>query len=133
MKNTEDLVEFKTPVNVLWEKILLLPIFGFVDSKRGQEIMESMLEKVIGTGSRIIVLDITGVSAVDSAVANQLIKISKATNLVGAETIISGISSEIAQTIVHLGIDLGNITTTGTLAQALELAFDKIGYEVRQR
>ena len=121
-----------TPVNILWEKILMLPIFGTIDSARAQEIMESMLDKIITTGSKVIILDILGVAIVDSAVANHLVKITKATKLVGAEAIISGISSEIAQTLVSLGIELGNVTTTATLADAVELAFDKAGYVIKK-
>jgi len=121
-----------TPVNVLWDKILMLPIFGMIDSARSQEIMETMLNKIIETNSKVIILDILGVAVVDSAVANHLIKITKATQLVGAEAIISGISSEVAQTLVNLGIELGGVTTTATLSDAVQLAFDKTGYIVKQ-
>ncbi len=121
-----------TPVNILWDKILMLPIFGMIDSARSQEIMETMLNKIIDTKSKVIILDILGVAVVDSAVANHLIKITKATQLVGAEAIISGISSEVAQTLVNLGIELGGVTTTATLADAVQLAFDKTGYIVEQ-
>jgi len=121
-----------TPVNILWDQILMLPIFGNIDSARGQEIMETMLNKVIATGSRVIILDILGVPIVDSAVANHLIKITKATRLVGAESIISGVSAEIAQTLVNLGIELGGVTTTATLADAVRLAFDKTGYVINR-
>ncbi len=120
------------PVNILWDKILMLPIFGTIDSARSQEIMETMLNKIIKSKSKVIILDILGVAVVDSAVANHLIKITKATQLVGAEAIISGISSEVAQTLVNLGIELGGVTTTATLADAVQLAFDKTGYIVEQ-
>lgn len=130
MKQSE--IKIGTPVNVLWDKILLLPIFGVVDSARSQEIMETMLNKIIDTSSKVIILDILGVAVVDSAVASYLIRITKATRLVGAEAIISGISSEVAQTLVSLGIDLVGITTTATLADAVQLAFDKTGCVVKQ-
>ncbi|MDM8516461.1 STAS domain-containing protein [Desulfobacterales bacterium HSG16] len=120
------------PVNMLWDKILMLPIFGTIDSARGQEIMESMLKKIIATKSKVIILDILGVPIVDSAVANHLIKITKATQLIGSEAIISGISAEIAQTMVSLGIELGNVTTTADLADAVQLAFDKTGYVIKK-
>ena len=121
-----------TPVNILWDGILLLPVFGTIDSNRAQEIMEVMLEKIIDTNSKVIILDILSVPVVDSAVANHLIKICKATKLVGADTIISGMSAEIAMTLVSLGIDLANTITTAKLSDALGLAFDKTGYTVRK-
>lgn len=122
----------RIPVNILWDGILMLPVFGTIDSNRVQEIMEVMLEKVIDTNSKVIILDILGVPVVDSAVANHLIKICKATRLVGADTIISGMSAEIAMTLVSLGIELENTITTAKLSDALALAFDKTGYTVEK-
>jgi len=124
--------DIPTPVNMIWEGILMLPIFGIIDSKRAQDIMETMLAKISDTGSKFIILDILGVANVDSAVANHLIKISKATQLMGCESIISGVSPEIAQTLIGLGVELGDITTTGTLADALGLSFKSLGLEVRK-
>ena len=124
--------EIPTPVNILWENILMLPIFGTVDSKRAQDIMESMLTKIVEDGSKIIILDILGVTTVDSAVANHLVKIAKATKLMGCDAIISGISPEIAQTLVNLGVELGEVVTTATLANALEFGFKSMGLEVRK-
>ena len=129
---TDNVALKNTPVNMLWDKILMLPIFGTIDSARSQEIMETMLKKIVDTKSKIIILDILGVSTVDSAVASHLIKITKATQLLGAEAIISGISAEIAQTLVHLGIELGNVSTTTDLADALQLAFDKTGHVINK-
>lgn len=129
---TETTKKNKVPINIIWDKILMLSIKGMIDSAMAQEIMESMLNKTIETRSKVIILDIIGVPIVDSAVANHLIKISKSTKLVGADTIISGISAEIAQTLVNLGIDLGNVVTSPTLSDALELAFHKIGYAVQK-
>ena len=121
-----------TPVNELWDGILLLSVFGTIDSARSKEMMETMLAKVVQTSAKIIVLDILGVAVVDSAVANHLLKIGRATKLIGADTIISGISPEVAVTLVELGIDLEATITTATLSDALELAFDRTGYIIEQ-
>ena len=129
---TDSETKIGTPVNVLWDQILMLPIFGTIDSARGQEIMDTMLNKIIATNSKVIILDILGVYVVDSAVANHLVKITKATQLVGAEAIISGISAEIAQTLVSLGIELGNVTTTANLADAVQVAFSRTGYVIQK-
>lgn len=124
-------VELPTPVNILWKDILMISIFGVVDSKRAQEIMDTMLTKILETEAKTIILDILGVAIVDTAVANHLLKITKATKLMGSGCIISGISPAIAQTLVHLGIELGDVATTATLKNALELAFKMIGIEVK--
>lgn len=130
MAEVESRAQF--PVNILWDKILMLAIFGVLDSARSQDVMEAVLNKIIATKSKVIIIDIVGVATVDSAVANHLIKITKATKLVGAESIISGLSAEIAQTLVNLGIDLGQVVTTGTLADALSLAYEKTGFAVKK-
>ena len=122
-----------TPVNVLWEGILLIPISGTIDSKRAQEIMETILKKIIETKSKSVIMDVLGVVTVDSAVANHLIKITKATKLLGARCIVSGIVPEIAQTMVALGIDLGEVETRADIADALDLAFEVAGLEVVKR
>ena len=122
-----------TPVTILWDKILMLPIVGTIDSRRGQEMMETMLNKIQETNSKIIILDILGVAAVDSAVAAHLIKITKATELMGAQCIISGISAEIAQTLVQLGVDLGAVITRASLRDAVAIAFDNLNLEVREK
>ncbi len=121
-KDTADL-ENRIPIHEVWDKVLMLPIYGIVDSKKGQDIMEAILQKVVATKSSVIILDILGVATVDSAVANHLIKITKATRLMGADCIISGISPAIAQTIVSLGIELGEVKTNATLKDALAAAF----------
>jgi rsbT co-antagonist protein RsbR len=120
-----------TPVNILWDGILLIPISGLMDSSKAQSIMESMLEKILETEAKTIILDILGVAAVDSAVANHIVKISKATKLMGCDCLISGISPAIAQTLVHLGVNLGEVVTKATLKGALELAFANSYLEVR--
>lgn len=115
--------QLSTPILKLWEGVLMLPIVGVVDSYRAQNMMEMMLVRISETNSQIIVLDIQGVAAVDTAVANHLIKITKATKLMGCECILSGISPAVAQTIVHLGIDMHTILTKSTLSDAVEEAF----------
>src|SRR5262249_6970773 len=124
--------EISTPVIRVWEGILALPIIGTLDSARTQVVMESLLSKIVETGSGITILDISGVPAVDSLVAQHLMKTVSATRLMGAECIISGIRPEIAQTIVHLGIDLTGIITKASLASALKYAFSAMRIEVRK-
>lgn len=117
-------------VTILWEDILMLPIVGTVDSKRAQEIMETMLAKIQETESKVIILDILGVTTIDSKVASHVVKITKACKLMGADAVISGVSSTIAQTLVQLGVDLGGVYTMATLKDAVALAFDMTGFEV---
>ncbi|MCX2740225.1 STAS domain-containing protein [Pontibacter anaerobius] len=132
LRQTDEINEISTPVIRVWEGILALPIIGTLDSARTQIVMENLLEEIVNTGSSIAILDISGVPAVDSLVAQHLIKTVSATRLMGAECIISGIRAEIAQTIVHLGIDLSNIKTKASLASALQLAFSMRSVEVRK-
>lgn len=121
------LLEMSTPVTEIWNDILMLPIVGFVDSKRAQDIMTAVLTKIAESRSRCMILDISGVAVMDTAVANHLIKITKATRLMGCLCTISGVSPAIAETIVSLGIEIGNIHTTATLKDALRLAFAATG------
>jgi len=130
-EQSEALMEMSTPVTALWEDILMLPVVGIIDSKRSQDIMNAMLSKISTTQSKIIILDISGVAIVDTAVANHLIKITKATKLMGCECLISGISPTIAQTVVELGIDVGDVQTTATLRDALRIAFKNTGVEIK--
>jgi rsbT co-antagonist protein RsbR len=132
LRQTSEITEISTPVIQIWEGILALPIIGTLDSARTQVVMESLLLKIVETESTIAILDISGVPAVDSLVAQHLIKTVAATRLMGAECIISGIRPEIAQTIVHLGIDLSNINTKSSLAHALRTAFAIRKLEVRK-
>lgn len=122
--------EISTPVIKVWDGVLALPIIGTIDSSRTQIVMESLLQEIVESGCSIAILDISGVPTVDSLVAQHLIKTVKATRLMGAECIISGIKPEIAQTIVHLGIDLGEVQTKSSLAGALKLAFAKLNLQV---
>ncbi len=116
------IMEMSTPVTQIWEGILLLPLVGLIDSKRAQDIMDASLAKIAETQARVFILDISGVGVVDTAVANYLIKVTKATRLMGCESTISGVSPSIAQTITELGIDVGNVRTTGNMQVALSLA-----------
>jgi len=124
------IMEISTPVIKLWDRILILPVVGVVDSLRAQQMMETMLNKITETSSKVIILDIQGVAAVDTAVANHLIKIAKATRLMGCKCVISGISPAVAQTLVQLGIDLGTVATESTLQEALAFAFAMLNLEV---
>jgi rsbT co-antagonist protein RsbR len=125
MKQQEDLMELSSPVSKVWENILILPVIGTLDSQRTQIMMENLLNKIVSTGCTIAILDITGVPTVDTQVANHLLKTVTAARLMGAECIVSGISPAIAQTIVHLGINLSNILTKATLQDAMLTALRK--------
>jgi len=127
---SRSLMEMSTPVTQIWEGVLFLPIVGIVDSKRAQEIMNTTLTKISQTQSRAFIMDISGVAVVDTAVANYLIKVTKATRLMGCECTISGLSPAIAQTIVELGIDVGRVMTTATMQDALVDAFQRLGLNV---
>ncbi|RZJ51236.1 MAG: STAS domain-containing protein [Flavobacterium sp.] len=132
-RQTDEISEISTPVIRVWEGVVALPIIGTLDSSRTQIVMENLLQQIVDTGSSIAILDISGVPAVDSLVAQHLIKTVSATRLMGAECIISGIRPEIAQTVVHLGIDLTGIITKATLASALKTAFDMLQLTVVKR
>jgi rsbT co-antagonist protein RsbR len=138
MKSRDDLIarqqremlELSTPVVALWEGILAVPLIGTLDSDRTQVVMETLLQRIVDTGASIAIIDITGVPTVDTLVAQHLLKTVGAARLMGAECIISGIRPQIAQTIVHLGVDLGNVATKATLADALVLAMGRVGATV---
>jgi rsbT co-antagonist protein RsbR len=133
LRQTSEITDISTPVIRVWDNILALPIIGTLDSQRTQVVMENLLTEIVATGSSIAILDISGVPAVDSLVAQHLIKTVSATRLMGAECIISGIRPEIAQTVVHLGIDLSNVVTKSTLASALKYAFSILNLEVKRK
>ncbi len=126
------ILEMSTPVTALWEDILMLPVVGIVDSRRAQDIMRSVLTRIAETRARVFIMDISGVSVMDTAVANHLVKVTRATRLMGCECLLSGLSPAIAQTIVELGIDVGKVHTRATLRDALEDAFGRIGIEIRK-
>ncbi|MDZ7346076.1 MAG: STAS domain-containing protein [candidate division KSB1 bacterium] len=122
-----EMLELSTPVIRLWEGVLALPLIGTLDSSRTQVVMENLLQTIVETGSQIAILDITGVPAVDTLVAQHLLKTVAAARLMGAQCIISGIRPQIAQTMVHLGVAFGDVTTKATLADALAYALRQIG------
>jgi rsbT co-antagonist protein RsbR len=126
-RQQEDLLELSTPVVKLWDGVLALPMIGTLDSARTQVVMESLLQKIVETGSEIAIIDITGVPTVDTLVAQHLLKTVTAIRLMGADCIISGVRPQIAQTIVHLGVDLQGVTTKANLADALALALKRMG------
>jgi rsbT co-antagonist protein RsbR len=121
-RQQQELLELSTPVVVLWEGILALPLIGTLDSARTQVVMESLLQKIVETGAGIAIIDITGVPTVDTLVAQHLLKTVAAARLMGADCIISGIRPQIAQTIVHLGVNLTDVITKSTLADAFAIA-----------
>ena len=129
-KQTRALMEMSTPVTTLWDHILMLPVVGIIDSQRAKDMMHSVLNRIYESRSKVFIIDIGGVSVVDTAVANHLIKIIKATTLMGCTCIWSGVSPAIAKTIVELGINVGDILTCSTLRDALEKAFNLIGVQV---
>ncbi len=124
-RQQQEMLELSTPVVELWEGILALPLIGTLDSARTQVVMESLLEKIVETGAGIAIIDITGVPTVDTLVAQHLLKTVAAARLMGAECIISGIRPQIAQTIVHLGVDLADVITKATLADAFAIALKR--------
>jgi rsbT co-antagonist protein RsbR len=132
LRQTSEITEISTPVIRVWDGILALPIIGTLDSARTQVVMESLLQEIVESGSTIAILDISGVPAVDSLVAQHLIKTVSATKLMGAECIISGIRPEIAQTVVHLGIDLSHVVTKASMASALRHAFSVLKLEIKK-
>jgi rsbT co-antagonist protein RsbR len=129
-RQQEELIELSTPVVQLWEGILALPLIGTLDSERTQVVMENLLERLVATSSSLAVIDITGVPTVDTLVAQHLLKTVSAAQLMGADCIISGIRPQIAQTIVHLGIDLSTVATKASLADAFALALKRRGLGV---
>ena len=129
-RQQQELMELSTPVVQLWDNVLALPLIGTLDSERTQVVMENLLEKVVETGASIAIIDITGVPTVDTLVAQHLLKTIAAARLMGADCIISGIRPQIAQTIVHLGINLADIITKATLADAFAIALQRTGGKV---
>ena len=125
------IMEMSTPVMQLWDNILLLPVVGLVDSKRVQLIMETALQKILDYQAKLLILDIQGVPAVDSAVANHLIQITKATRLMGCTSIVTGISPEISQALVNLGIELGDIQTQATLKDGVSFSLANLGMKLQ--
>ncbi|HYE38974.1 MAG TPA: STAS domain-containing protein [Ramlibacter sp.] len=130
MRQQQELLELSTPVVQLWRDVLALPLIGTLDSARTQVVMENLLQKIIETGASIAIIDITGVPTVDTLVAQHLLKTVAAARLMGADCIISGIRPQIAQTIVHLGVNLEDVITKASLADAFLVALKRVGANV---
>jgi rsbT co-antagonist protein RsbR len=129
-RQQRDMLELSTPVVELWDGVVAVPLIGTLDSERTQVVMESLLQAIVDTGSTVAIIDITGVPTVDTLVAQHLMKTVAAARLMGTECLISGIRPQIAQTIVHLGVELGEVTTKASLADALRVALDRLDYAV---
>jgi rsbT co-antagonist protein RsbR len=130
VRQQQELLELSTPVVKLWNGILALPLIGTLDSARTQVVMENILQKIVDTGAAIAIIDITGVPTVDTLVAQHLMKTIAAARLMGADCIISGIRPQIAQTIVHLGVNLEDVMTKATLADAFVVALERTGTSI---
>ncbi len=133
LRQQEEMLELSTPVVKLWDGVLALPIIGTLDSSRTQTIMESLLERIVETNSEVAIIDITGVPTVDTLTAQHLLKTVTAARLMGAECIISGIRPQIAQTIVHLGVELGDVITKASLADAFRIALQRSNFAIVKR
>ena len=132
-RQSQELLELSTPVVQLWHGVLALPLIGTLDSARTQVVMESLLQAIVETGSGIAIIDITGVPVVDTLVAQHLLKTVAAARLMGADCIISGIRPQIAQTIVHLGVDISDVITKATLADAFAVALQRLGLAIARK
>jgi rsbT co-antagonist protein RsbR len=130
LRQQQELLDLSTPVIKLWDGIVAVPLIGTLDSERTQVVMESLLEAIVANEATVAIIDITGVPTVDTLVAQHLLKTVAAARLMGAECIISGIRPQIAQTIVHLGVDLGDVATKSTVADALRIALGKRGLAI---
>jgi rsbT co-antagonist protein RsbR len=133
MRQQQDLLELSTPVVKLWDRVLALPLIGTLDSQRTQVVMETLLHQIVQDGAEVAIIDITGVPTVDTLVAQHLLKTVTAARLMGADCIISGIRPSTAQTIVHLGVDLQDVMTKATLADAFRVALHRMGLKVASR
>jgi rsbT co-antagonist protein RsbR len=133
VRQQQELLELSTPVVKLWNGILALPLIGTLDSARTQVVMENILQKIVDTGAAIAIIDITGVPTVDTLVAQHLMKTIAAARLMGADCIISGIRPQIAQTIVHLGVNLEDVMTKATLADAFLVALERTGASIMKK
>lgn len=129
----EEMSEVSAPVVKLWERIVTVPLIGTLDSYRSQTVMENLLEAIVDREAEVAVIDITGVSTVDTLVAQHLLKTAAAVRLMGAECVICGVSPKIAQTIVHLGVEMPNVVTRVDLQSGLSYAFERIGLHVTDR
>ncbi len=125
--------ELSTPVIKIHERVLLLPIIGTMDTQRAQQIMETVLSRVVDEQARVIILDIAGVAVVDTEVADHLLKTTAAIRLLGAQTVLTGISAQVARTVVQLGVDISSMTTRSNLADGIKFALNTVGFEIAER
>ncbi len=125
--------ELSTPVTQIWEGILTLPIIGVLDSYRAQQVMETLLNKIVETQSKLVILDVTGVASIDTEVASHIMKTVQAANLLGANCVLTGIRPEVAQTVIHLGLDLENYVTKRDMQEGLKFGLEQIGYEIGRK
>ncbi len=131
-RQRQEMLELSTPVVKVWEGVVALPLIGTLDSERTQIVMETLLQRIVETSSTIAIIDITGVPTVDTLVAQHLLRTVAAAQLMGTECIVSGIRPQIAQTIVHLGIDLSSVMTKASLADAIQIAMERTGFRVQR-
>jgi rsbT co-antagonist protein RsbR len=124
------LLEMSTPVTTLWDNVLMLPVVGIIDSSRAQSIMTAVLRSIADTRAKVFIIDISGVPVVDTAVANHIIKVTRATRLMGCQSLLSGVSPSIAQTMVDLGVDVGAIVTKASMRDALDTAYQLVGMKL---
>ena len=129
----QTIFELSTPIIKLWDDILAVPLIGILDTRRARLVTETLLEAIVETGSKIAIIDITGVSVLDTQVANHIMKTINAVKLLGAQSIVTGIRPEIAQTLVDLGISLGDMVTSSQLSDGLNYAFKKLGYTINKK
>jgi rsbT co-antagonist protein RsbR len=125
--------ELSTPITQIWEHILVLPIIGVLDSHRAQNMMETLLTKIMETQSEVVIVDVTGVASIDTEVASHIMKTVQATSLLGASCVLTGIRPEVAQTVIHLGLDLEKFVTKRDLQDGLKFGLEQIGYEIRRK
>lgn len=132
-RQQEAIRELSTPVITIWDGVLTLPVIGVVDSRRTEEMMDTLLNRVVETQAKCVIIDITGVDVVDTKTADHFLKMVKAVGLLGASCYITGISPEIAQTLTNIGVDLSNIKTRRNLQDGLKEAFKGMSLEVKER
>ena len=125
--------ELSTPVTQIWEGILALPLIGVVDSYRAQRVMETLLNKIVETQSELVIIDVTGVASIDTEVASHIMKTVQAANLLGARCVLTGIRPEVAQTMIHLGLDFERFATKRDMQEGLKFGLEQMGYEIRRK
>ncbi len=130
VRQAEELLEISTPVMQVWDGVVLAPLIGTLDSNRTQRFMDVLLQKIVETNSEVALVDITGVITVDTQTAHHLIETINAVRLLGAQVVLTGVAPAIAQTLVHLGIDLSGITTRSSLAAGLRVALEQLGLKI---